>query len=485
MPTDVGLVDIIISGGSMKARGRLNPDADFSGWSEEALLESLSAHAIEITDEARDRVRLLVERVASGDFPAEDILLVEGQPPEPGVDGRVEWAPDRNPMESFYRRNDSDGDADEADAVIDHYSRTSIISVSENDLLCTIIPPVEGAPGRDIYGKDVPPPKPRKASLRAGQRVALDEATGKMTATTSGRVQQVGNRLYINPLLTIAGDVDFEVGNIDFDGDVLIRGNVLDRFSIKCTRGLAVRGMIEAARIECGGDLIVSGGIAGKQKAVITSGGKVVAHFIDNATVTAADDVMVKREMVNSTVVCQRNVITPGAITACRIEASGGVEATVIGSSSGVRTELTVGGSREAFRRLGRADRDIAALEERIRQQRIQLEPLLKRKAELAQFQKSMMAKLLKEIKAGMEQLEKLKAAKDELQQSIDSTSSASVQVARMIHEGTTVQIGEAVVTLRDTLRGPLRLIPHTIDGQQRIVASGSEGGIVVLESYP
>lgn len=484
MPTDVGFVDIIVSRDSLKALARLNPDAGLSDWSEMALLESLSAHSIEITDAVRDRVRLLVERVASGDFPAEDVLLAEGVPPEPGTDGRVQWAPDRDPMQSFYRRIEGDDASDDADGVIDYYSRTSIISVSENDLLCTVIPPVEGTPGRDIYGKDVPPPKPRKAALRAGERVALDEASGEMTATASGRVHLVGTRLYINPLLTIAGDVDFEVGNIDFDGDVLIRGNVLDLFSIKCTKDLTVKGMIEAARIACGGDLVVRGGIAGKQKAVITSGGRVVAHFIDNATVTAAGDVMVKREMVNSTVICRKSVLTPGAITACRIEASGGVEATVIGSGSGVRTELTVGSNREVFRQLGRADRDIAALEEHIRQQRSRLEPLLKRKTALAKIQKSMLAKFLEEIKVGMEQVDALKATKNELQESIDSTASASVQVTRLIHDGTTVQIGEAVVTLRDPLRGPLRLIPHTIDGQRRIVASGSEGGIVVLESY-
>lgn len=479
MPTDVGLIEIIVSPDSMRVMARINPDGDATDRSEARLLSTLAAQSIDITEEVRDRVRLLCERLAANNCPLEDVPLANGTPPTPGVDGRVEWNPDCDPTQRHFETPD-----DSATAVVDHYARSTVVSISEGDLVCTVIPPAEGTPGRDVFGRDVPPRKPHRAPVHFGDGIVEQEGGGaRMAAAISGRVNYVGNRVWISPLLTIHRDIDFQVGNIDFDGDVLIRGNVLDLFTVKCTKSLVVQGIVEGARIECGGDLAIAGGIAGKEKAVIVAGGKVVARFIDNATVTACGDVIVEKEMVNSTIVTMQSVSTRGAITACKIEAAGGLEAGVVGSKSGVRTELAVGSSRETFRKLGRADRDTAALEEKIEQHRSYLEPLLKRHSSLPLIQKNMVTRLLKEVRTEMDELDRLKAERDDLQTAVRSHRSACIEVRRIIHDGTTVQIGEAVATLRDALHGPLKLVSHLVNGAARIAASSNDGGLVLLES--
>lgn len=479
MPTDVGLVEIVVSPDSMRAMARVNPDGDESDRAEAKLLSILAAQSIDITEDVRDRVRLLSERLGAKDYPLEDVLLAQGAPPEPGTDGRVEWNPDCDPTQRHFEPPE-----ETLSGVVDHYARSTIVSISEGDLVCTLVPPVPGTPGRDVFGREVPAKKVHRCPLHFGEGLAeKDGEPGRIVATISGRVNYVGNQVWISPLLTIYRHVDFQVGNIDFDGDVLIRGNVLDLFTVKCTKSLVIRGLVEGARIECGGDLAISGGVAGKEKAVIVSGGKVAARFIDNATVVAAGDVVVEKEMVNSTIATESCLITRGAITACKIEAAGGIEAGIVGSKSGIRTELSVGSSRETFRRLGRADRDIVALEEKIERHRGQLTPLLQRQASLPLIQKNTLTRLLKEVKAEMEELDRLKLEREQLQNSIRSHRAACIDVRRMIHDGTTVNIGEATATLRDALRGPLKLVSHPVDGAARVAASSKDGGLVLLES--
>lgn len=478
MTTDVGVVEIIISSDSMSAWGRIHPEADVSQLDEGKILGMLSGQSIELTDEVRDRVRLLVEQLEDGQLPSGDVVLAEGVRPVPGEDARIEWAPDCDPD-----RDRGTADGATVDGEVDHYARSNIISVSEGDLVCTIVPATEGTPGKDIYGREVPPRKGRRPPVQFSESIIREEGGNRMLARNSGRLNVVGRHAWISPLLTINHNVDFQSGNVDFDGDVLVRGSVLDLFSVKCSRDLHVKGMIEGACVECAGSVVVDGGIAGKQKAELTVAGDVRARFLDNARLTARGNVEVAREMVNSTVIASGLVATQGAITGCTIESAMGVDAAVIGSQSGVVTRLSVGHDRNISRRIGQIERELDELESTLQQNRARLEPMLQRQHALPDSRKQHLVQLLTQVKSDMQQIEELKQEKEQLAEQLKSLRGAVVKVARLIHDGTTVQIGKAVTTLRQSLRGPLKLVAHrTADGEQ-IAASSTDGSLVVLET--
>jgi len=478
MPTEVELIEIAVTPDCMQARGRINPDGDLDSCSESSLLAALAARSVQLTEDAEDSVRLLVERLKAGDFPDGDVTLAEGLPPVPGKNGYVEWSPTCDPTKR------SQAPESDEEGITDHYARTSIISVSEGDPICTVVPPTEGTTGRDVYGHDLPPKKGRRVPVAFAESIVREGDTNRMVAAISGRLNFIAERCWISPLLVINRNVDFQVGNVKFDGDVIINGNVLDLFQVTTTKDLVVKGMIEAAKINCKGDLTVVGGIAGKEKAVIEVAGDIRARFIDNATVNATGNVQAEKELVNSSITTQQRVITRGAITACRVEACGGVQAGMVGSRSGIRTSLVVGSTADIFRRLARLDREQASLEEGIAQRQANVEPLLRQHRSLPKIQKNAVMKLLTSIKEDMGKLEETKALKKDILEVVKANRHASIKVSRLIHEGTTVQIGKAVATLRDSLRGPLKLVSHPVDGTDRIAASSNQGGIVVLESY-
>ena len=54
---------------------------------------------------------------------------------------------------------------------------------------------------------------------------------------------------HIQNLLTIPGDVDISAGNINFAGDVMIKGKVREGFLIKSDGNITIRGNVEAGAI--------------------------------------------------------------------------------------------------------------------------------------------------------------------------------------------------------------------------------------------
>jgi uncharacterized protein (DUF342 family) len=475
MTHEAGLLQLVVSPDGLCAWVRISRADDTEWATEGAFVKLLADQTIEIGDATRARITALVEQIKGSGIPEGDVLLVEGVPPVPGQDGWIEWDPECDPD----RTRPAEGEDE-----VDYYARSNIVSVSAGSLVCTVHPAIQGEPGRDIYGHDVPPRKGRRPPISFGDSIVPDEtAPDRMIARISGRLNIIGPRAWITPLLVVNRNVDFACGNIDFDGDVMVRGNVLDLFSVKATHGIVVRGLIEAAQVECGGTIVAVGGIAGKEKAVIRSGGSVKARFVDNATVEVAGDVYIQREIVNSKVVVTGRLVTPGTITGCIVEACQGVQASVVGSRSGIRTSLIVGCDRETQRKLSRIEQDLAAAEDAVAQNRSKLDPLLKRKDDLTEQSKGRLVKLLNQVKQQTTELEQLKQTREQLKDHLRKNRDASIRISQVLREDTTIQIGRACLTLRDSLRGPLTLLSQRIDGVEKIVATSPSGGLIVLDS--
>ena len=62
----------------------------------------------------------------------------------------------------------------------------------------------------------------------------------------------------------IKGNVDYDYGNIDFNGSVHITGSVLPGFTVKAKGDIVVDKNVEDAYLEAGGDINVKMGISGK-----------------------------------------------------------------------------------------------------------------------------------------------------------------------------------------------------------------------------
>ena len=215
--------------------------------------------------------------------------------------------------------------------------------VKTGEELAVLMPMQDGTMGATVRGNAVAFSKQRIPFPRPGKNTVWD--AGRVIAKCDGRFQVTADSFWIDEVLDILGDIDLRVGNIDFPGDVVIRGEVRDGFAVKAGKSILCTGCIGAARIDCGGDLVTQQGIVGKEKAVIRVGGTAEAKFLEGCALDAGGPVKVRTSILNSTIHTKDRVEMGerGIIIGGIVKAQNGVSAAQIGTERGPRTEIHSG----------------------------------------------------------------------------------------------------------------------------------------------
>ncbi len=219
-----------------------------------------------------------------------------------------------------------------------------IESVKAGDLLARRIPPGQGLPGLDVRGKVLAPPPVRAIELPQGENVYAEG--DDLRAAIDGHVSLISGRVHVSPFYHVKGDVNYAVGNIDFAGTVCVDGLVEDAFSMKATGSAFIRKSIGKCRVEVGGNLVVVGGILGRQEADIRVGGDLIALFIENSRVLARGEMMVHELILHSDIVVGGSLVMNGtraALVGGSTFAGGDVTVRAIGGEGTTRTQIRVG----------------------------------------------------------------------------------------------------------------------------------------------
>ena len=261
----------------------------------------------------------------------------QGKPAVHGVDGRV--------VDLFSRVVGRTVSVDEMNRV-DYTTLNFIQNVTEGEVICRLIPPTEGVPGRTVLDQALPARDGKKVSLPKGRNTQVSEDGVCLLAAISGHVEFSGRAFQVKPLLDIPANVDFSTGDINFLGDVCVHGDICSGFTVRAMGNINVGGVVEAATVEAGGDLVVSGGVQGDNQAVIRAQRNIFAKFIENSCVYVKDTLHADC-LINCDVYCDGAVEARsgrGTIMGGRIWAAHEVSAGMIGSRAECRTEVSLGG---------------------------------------------------------------------------------------------------------------------------------------------
>lgn len=259
-----------------------------------------------------------------------------GTPPVQGRDGAViEKFPHEVVQEILV---DENGNAD-------YRSVSYVQNVEKGQMICEIELPVPGTDGMGVDGKVVPAAAVTPAKVPQGRNTQLSEDGLHLFASQSGHLEYVNGAFRVHPVLEIATDVDYSTGNIDFVGDVHIHGDVRENFKVQAKGTIMIDGLVEAATIEAGGDLLISSGVVGDNRAVLRSAGNVRAKYLESCQVYAGRSVYADC-VVASQICCDGSVIVTsgrGSIIGGNLIAGESVRAKMIGARSGRQTEITLG----------------------------------------------------------------------------------------------------------------------------------------------
>jgi hypothetical protein len=260
------------------------------------------------------------------------LLIAEGKPPVPPTPGEIQY---------YFPINFKRPGRINPDGSMDYRDRGEIPHAAEGMKLASKTFPEPGEPGLDVKGKEITVPEPVDPAFSAGPGTRFNEEKSEIFSTIQGEPHlDVMGGVSVNKEFKVKGDVGFETGNIEFDGNVVVPGEVKEGFSVKCV-SLTAR-EICGAQVDLSGDLNVSMGIMDTK--LINVKGNIQAKYIRNSTINSYGDLTVQKEIVDSTIylsgACNNE---RGSILNSTVSAKLGIKAGAVGNESSGPSVLTVG----------------------------------------------------------------------------------------------------------------------------------------------
>ena len=370
-----------------------------------------------------------------------DVIFAEGTEPVDGRDAELKY---------YFSTEHVTKPKMNEDGTVDFHKLDVISSVKEGDVVAEIIPEDKGVPGRNIYGVYNPPKKVARKIFRYGRNLEVSEDGCKLISLVTGHVMLVDGKVMVSNEFEVASDVDNSVGDIEFDGNVYIKGNVLAGFKVKASGDVVVNGVVEGAEIKAGGDIILQRGILGMDKGILEAGGNITAKFIENANVKAGGDIDTNAIMHSS--VCANGMVEvhgrKGSLTGGIVRAGSKVVAKIIGSEMGTSTVISVGTNPELILEIEALKGQIL-VQRKEREKFVQIINRLKKKLMLdGKLSNSQMELLNKTVEDAKVLDEKLDDARKEYRKKaslVCEDADARVQIVGSIYPGTKIEIGESV----------------------------------------
>ena len=231
------------------------------------------------------------------------------------------------------------------DGTVDFHILENVNHVTKGDTVAVLHPEYVGEAGTDVLNRSVNPDKVKHVVFRFGRNLVISEDGKELITLVSGHVVLESDKVFVSNVLELV-DVDNSTGDIDYNGDVSIKGNVLAGFTVKASGNVVVTGVVEGATVIAGGDITLNRGVQGMNKAVIKAGGKIVSKFIESVQLVEAGGNIEADSILHSKVVA-KGVINAngknGLIIGGDVKSTVMIQAKTIGNEMGTATVVGVG----------------------------------------------------------------------------------------------------------------------------------------------
>lgn len=335
-----GTMDLVLSTDSMIATLSLTPPQGGIPVSKEILQAAL--------DEKGVREGVIAEAIeqALAEGHTSNLVIARGRAPVAGDNGYFESlipdVRDRTP------RVDASGH-------IDYRDQGEILVVHPGDPLLRRRPPTDGVAGANLLGAPIAA-KPGKdvtfAPNLSGVSIAPDDPD-LLRAAIAGQPVRIKGGAMVEPVFSIE-EVSVASGNIDFDGSIVIRGDVSAGMTVRVSGDIEVGGVVEAATLEAGGNIVIKGGAMGRQGHKdgghayhIRCGGSFTTAYVQQVSIEAGDSIFIDDMAMQSELSATNHIRVGnkkrGHIVGGKTQATLSITARVIGSPSPVITRFEVG----------------------------------------------------------------------------------------------------------------------------------------------
>ena len=273
-------------------------------------------------------------KAAQGENP-QKFLLAKGVAPVTGENGWFDLLANTGKEKTTFEEDDK--------GRVDFKAVQTFTNIEAGQVIGIIHPPGPGTPGTSITGQPITAKEGAPVSLIAGDGVMISKDGTQAIAQKPGRVVFENRYLSIAEEFVVTGDVDLKVGNINFNGVVDIKGDILDDFHITASKGINITGSVGACQLQAGGPVSI-GSMNGMGVGTIKCRGTLRAKSLNYVTVECWGDVLVTNEIRNSVIKATGKIsVEQGLIAGGQAIALEGIEARIFGTQAGTKTHLTSG----------------------------------------------------------------------------------------------------------------------------------------------
>ena len=377
------------------------------------------------------------------------LLIAQGREPLPGSDGFLQFHFDRSNLKPKPKIME--------DGTVNFKQLDMFKLCNRGDVLVTAVAAKEGRNGVDVFGNEVLAPKTKPASvIPRGKGTVLSPDGMHLIADVSGQLLLTEGKINISPHLEIAGNVDNSTGNIDFNGQVTIRGNVVSGFSVTAAGNIDVFGVCEAATLTSSeGSIVLANGVQGADKGELHAAQDITAKFIESCKVVAGGNVtadQIRKSQVKcdgSVTVVGKNGLLVGGMTI----AGEKLVATTIGSPMGTLTDIEVGGAPKEINRQKELISEFNKVKAEYEKcdKAVETLNLMRKRDQLTPDKKEILMKMVKMKSVLRDKMTKMQEEIDSINRALAS-SVGTVSAKKVIRPGVRVTIGNAQMSIRDEI---------------------------------
>lgn len=412
-----------------------------------------------------DAMRDFVDQPVYGEM----VMAAEGEEPVDGRDAYIQYNFGTDQSKAHIKEG--------YNGQVDFKELNIIQNVVEGQPLARKIEAGIGAAGKTVTGKIIPAQNGRDIAIPLGKNVRLGDDGLTVIAEMNGQVMMIGDKINVESVFTVEGNVNLKTGNIIFLGTVIITGNVEAGFSVKAAGNIEVRGIVEKAELDAEGDIIVQQGITGRSNGMVRAGRSVWARFIENALVDAGDMVVATDGIINSQVDAGKRIICQGKranIVGGRFRATEEINAQTLGSpTSGTETICEVGFDPKSKEKLVTLGEQKAALEKEFEEIQHSLQTLInikKQRKSLPEEKEASMKELTEKRQNLNIDIQKVQEDMEKVQDHLDHlTVRGKVSASNKVHPG-------VKVVIRD--------IRSDVKAEHKAVTFVLENGIIRINTY-
>lgn len=359
------------------------------------------------------------EMALKGRLYCTDILLARAQMPVQGRNARIEYNFDANKTNTPEMSEDGS---------VDFHKLDMIERVKEGQLLATLTPAVQGTEGKSVFGRPLKPAKVKNLVLKHGKHAHLSEDQLEMYSDVSGNVTLVNDTVFVSNVYEVPADVGPSTGDIDYDGSVEIKGNVLSGYTVKASGDITVNGAVEGAVLNAGGKIVLKRGIQGMGKGIMQADGDIISNFIESSRITSGGKV-ISDAIMHSDVIAHDSILVHGKrglIAGGKARSEIRIETKTAGSAMGTQTELEVGYDPAIIDNYHLMEKNISSLseeKEKIEQNIQILKKRLQTKGKLSEDKMKILKQNNIKMKEIDEKIEKYTLEYEQLEQELEKMS--------------------------------------------------------------